>query len=65
MLDAVLLNMKVYGRIAVCGMISQLNLEKPDGIHNLTTLIAKRVRMQGFTTFDYYYLYPQFVEKIV
>ncbi|KAF2298304.1 hypothetical protein GH714_021618 [Hevea brasiliensis] len=31
MLDAVLLNMRVHGRIAVCGMISQYNLDKPEG----------------------------------
>ncbi|CAL5414218.1 unnamed protein product [Camellia sinensis] len=30
MLDAVLLNMRLRGRIAVCGMISQYNLEQPE-----------------------------------
>ncbi|BBH08642.1 alkenal reductase [Prunus dulcis] len=30
MLDAVLLNMKMNGRIAACGMISQYNLEQPE-----------------------------------
>ncbi|KAI6699046.1 hypothetical protein NL676_019165 [Syzygium grande] len=31
MLDAVLLNMKLHGRIVACGMISQYNLEQPEG----------------------------------
>ncbi|KAF4401405.1 hypothetical protein G4B88_001599 [Cannabis sativa] len=31
MLDAVLLNMRLNARIAVCGMISQYNLEYPEG----------------------------------
>jgi NADPH-dependent curcumin reductase CurA len=65
MLDAVLLNMRVHGRIAVCGMISQYNLDKPEGVHNLMHLISKRVRIEGFLVFDYYHLYPKFVELVL
>ncbi|XP_004287169.1 PREDICTED: NADP-dependent alkenal double bond reductase P1-like isoform 1 [Fragaria vesca subsp. vesca] len=65
MLDAVLLNMRSRGRIAVCGMISQYNLEKPEGVHNLTSLIAKEVRMQGFVAFSYYHLYGKFLEMVL
>uniref|UniRef100_A0A0A8XTJ2 Enoyl reductase (ER) domain-containing protein n=1 Tax=Arundo donax TaxID=35708 RepID=A0A0A8XTJ2_ARUDO len=54
MLDAVLLNMRVHGRIAVCGMISQYNLEQPEGVHNLFCLVSKRVRMEGFLVGDHY-----------
>ena len=63
-LDAVLLNMRNHGRIAACGMISQYNLEKPDGVHNLATIIGRRVEIKGFVVFDHYSLYPQFVETI-
>uniref|UniRef100_A0A7N2MUK2 Alcohol dehydrogenase-like C-terminal domain-containing protein n=1 Tax=Quercus lobata TaxID=97700 RepID=A0A7N2MUK2_QUELO len=35
MLDAVLLNMRHHGRFVVCGMISQYNLDEPEGIKNL------------------------------
>ncbi|XP_058107284.1 2-alkenal reductase (NADP(+)-dependent)-like isoform X1 [Magnolia sinica] len=62
MLDAVLLNMRHHGRIAVCGMISQYNLEKPEGVHNLLYLITKRIRMKGFEVVDHYPSYPQFLE---
>jgi len=65
MLDAVLRNMRIHGRIAVCGMISQYNLEKPEGVHNLVYLITKRVRMQGFLVSDHYHLYPKFVELVL
>ncbi|XP_056161563.1 2-alkenal reductase (NADP(+)-dependent)-like isoform X1 [Syzygium oleosum] len=65
MLDAVLLNMKLHGRITVCGMISQYNLEQPEGVHNLLNLLLKRVRMEGFLVFDYYHLYPKFLETVL
>ncbi|XP_042517399.1 2-alkenal reductase (NADP(+)-dependent)-like [Macadamia integrifolia] len=65
MLDAVLLNMKVRGRISVCGMISQYNLEKPEGVQNLFCLISKQIRMEGFTVFSYYHLYNKFLDFII
>ncbi|XP_068646918.1 2-alkenal reductase (NADP(+)-dependent)-like isoform X3 [Aristolochia californica] len=64
MLDAVLLNMRLHGRIAVCGMISQYSLDNPQGIHNLTNLISKRIRMEGFLVFDYIAVQPKFEEQV-
>ena len=65
MLDAALNNMKIHGRIAVCGMISEHSLSSPKGIHNLFNLISKRIRMQGFLQSDYLHLYPRFLEDVV
>ncbi|KAK1390877.1 Double bond reductase [Heracleum sosnowskyi] len=65
MLDAVLVNMRSHGRIAVCGMISQYNLEKPEGVYNLTSVIMKQLRVQGFLVFEYYHLYPKFLELVL
>ncbi|KAM5551629.1 2-alkenal reductase (NADP(+)-dependent) [Rosa sericea] len=65
MLDAVLPNMKFRGRIAACGMISQYNLEKPEGVHNLMFLVYREVRMQGFVVLNYYHLYEKFLETVL
>ncbi|KAG9155290.1 hypothetical protein Leryth_021319 [Lithospermum erythrorhizon] len=66
MLDAVLLNMRIHGRIAVCGMISQYNLAKPEGVHNLMSIIYKRIRIEGFVVTDYYHLYSnKFLDTVL
>ncbi|MED6143075.1 hypothetical protein PIB30_003353 [Stylosanthes scabra] len=64
MLDAALVNMRIHGRIAVCGMVSQQSLSEPKGIYNLMNLIIKRIKMQGFLQSDYLHLYPRFLEDI-
>ncbi|KAK9074736.1 hypothetical protein SSX86_003054 [Deinandra increscens subsp. villosa] len=65
MLEEVLRNMRLNGRVAVCGMISQYNLDQPEGIRNLFLLVMKRIRMEGFIVFDSYHLYPKFLEMIL
>lgn len=65
MLDAVLPNMNMNGRISVCGMISQYNLEKPEGVHSLMWLIYKRITMRGFSAFEFYHLFPKLVEFVL
>ncbi|CAI9108357.1 OLC1v1007930C1 [Oldenlandia corymbosa var. corymbosa] len=64
-LDTVLVNMRMHGRIAVCGMISQYNLEKPEGVHNLDQLIFRNLKMEGYTSFEVYHLYPKMLDQIV
>ncbi|XP_057477918.1 2-alkenal reductase (NADP(+)-dependent)-like [Actinidia eriantha] len=65
MLDAVLLNMRHRGRIAVCGAVSQYNAEQPEGVTNLMCLLYKQVRMEGFVVFDYYPNYYKFVDTVL
>ncbi|KAK4275564.1 hypothetical protein QN277_018622 [Acacia crassicarpa] len=65
MLDAVLLNMRIRGRISLCGMMSQYNLDRPEGVQNLFNLIPKRIRMEGFVVTDHYHLYDKFLEMVI
>ncbi|KAB1203359.1 2-alkenal reductase (NADP(+)-dependent) [Morella rubra] len=65
MLDAALLNMKIHGRIAVCGAVSQKDVSKPRGLYNWLNLITKRIRIEGFLQNDYLHLYPSFLEHVI
>jgi NADPH-dependent curcumin reductase CurA len=60
MLDAVLARINPFARIVACGMISQYNLEKPEGVHNLINMVGNRVLMQGFIVSDHYDQLPKF-----
>lgn len=65
MLEAVLYNLRVHARIAVCGMISRSITGEGEGIHNLPQLIIKRAKMQGFLMTDYLHLQEEFMKKVI
>lgn len=53
-LEAILPLMRLHGRVAVCGMISQYNdADNPPGVKTLWQLVVNRLKMQGFITYDY------------
>lgn len=52
-LDAALGAIRLRGRIAVCGRISQTAAAEVYGIRNMGVLIGKRARIEGFLVFDY------------
>ncbi|QNA85665.1 NADP-dependent oxidoreductase [Sphingomonas sp. So64.6b] len=62
-LDASLPRMNVNGRIPLCGMISTYN-GAGEGVNNLSEMIYRRVRMQGFVSTDFASLSDQFVEDM-
>ncbi len=53
-LQAALANLNQHGRVPVCGMISGYNDERPEaGPTNLSSIIGKRLTLQGFIVSDY------------
>lgn len=58
-LEAALEHMNAFGRIALCGMISQYNDPQP-GPSNLSHAVRKRLTMQGFIVSDHADRLPQF-----
>ncbi|MFC0600924.1 NADP-dependent oxidoreductase [Streptomyces palmae] len=64
-LEAAIGCMKVHGRIAVCGMISQYNETEPSPApRNLAQVIGKRLRIQGMLVNDHQALRPQFTAEV-
>jgi NADPH-dependent curcumin reductase CurA len=60
-LEAALDNIKPFGKIVLCGMISQYNRTEPlAGPSNLFLAITNRIRLQGFIVRDYYHLQKEF-----
>ena len=52
-LDAALMCLNKFARVAVCGWISTYNVADADGPKNLWQLVAKSVTIQGFVVIDY------------
>jgi NADPH-dependent curcumin reductase CurA len=63
--DAVIPQMNLRGRIAVCGQISQYNLEKPEtGPRWLFHTVIKRLRVEGFLIFDHAAEIPRALQEM-
>ena len=52
-LDLALARMKLFGRIVVCGMISDYNATEPYRVTNLRAVLVNRRKMQGMIVFDW------------
>jgi NADPH-dependent curcumin reductase CurA len=61
-LEAALEHMNPFGRVVLCGMISQYNSTQPEpGPHNLFYVTTKRLKIQGFIVSDHLDRRPQFL----
>jgi NADPH-dependent curcumin reductase CurA len=64
-LDAVLAQMNLFGRIAVCGLISMYNAtEPPASPRNLRAILVNRLRMQGLIVFDWAARYAEAIATL-
>jgi NADPH-dependent curcumin reductase CurA len=64
-LEAAIERMNPFGRIPVCGMISQYNASKPAAApRNLPLVVAKRIRLQGFIVADHFGRLDAFVAEM-
>ncbi|MGE0733374.1 MAG: NADP-dependent oxidoreductase [Alphaproteobacteria bacterium] len=58
--DAVISRINLRARIAICGMIAEYNLEKPELAPRPTPhLLINRARIEGFIVFDFAKRYPE------
>ena len=64
-LEAAIAAMRPFGRVALCGAISQYNAtEPPPGIRNLALAVGKRLTLRGFIVRDDYDRLPDFVRDV-
>lgn len=64
-LEAAIGAMKLHGRVAVCGAISQYNATEPSpGPRNLAMLIGKRLSLRGFLVYDHFSRMGDFVGDV-
>ena len=60
-LEAALTHMNAFGRVVLCGMISQYNLTTPaPGPRNLVVAVGRRLTLRGFIVSDHWDRLPQF-----
>jgi NADPH-dependent curcumin reductase CurA len=64
-LDTVLAQMNLFGRVALCGLISAYNATEPQpGPKNLRAVLVNRLRMQGLIVFDWATRYQEAIAAL-
>tara|TARA_B100001123_G_scaffold342660_1_gene388860 strand:- start:1454 stop:2458 length:1005 start_codon:yes stop_codon:yes gene_type:complete len=53
-LESAIFRMKNYGRIVICGRISQMNTATPHALKNMAHVLVKRLTIRGFLIFDHF-----------
>ncbi|MBI5064058.1 MAG: NADP-dependent oxidoreductase [Desulfatitalea sp.] len=62
--DTVLARMNPFGRIPLCGLISQYNALEPYGLKNIGSLLINRVKLQGFIISDHFPRWSEALKNI-
>lgn len=64
-LEAALAAMKDFGRVVICGLISQYNSSDPEpGPASFPMILLRRLRVEGFIVTDHLDLRPQFYQDM-
>jgi NADPH-dependent curcumin reductase CurA len=63
-LEASIAALNRFGRVAVCGAISQYNETEPVGPRNMSLIITKRLTLRGFIVLDHDDRQAAFVEEV-
>jgi NADPH-dependent curcumin reductase CurA len=63
-LEASIAALNRFGRVAVCGAISQYNESEPVGPRNMALIITKRLTLRGFIVLDHNDRQAAFVEEV-
>jgi NADPH-dependent curcumin reductase CurA len=64
-LEAALGALRDFGRVIACGSIATYNAEQPEpGPRNLSFVVTKRLRVQGFIVIDHGDRYPAFLAEV-
>jgi NADPH-dependent curcumin reductase CurA len=64
-LEGALNALRPFGRVVACGAISRYNDERPEpGPRNLSHIVTKRLRVQGFIVIDHMSRYGDFLAEV-
>ena len=63
-LDHLLRQMNLFGRIVVCGTISDYNSTEPYALRSLRAVLVNRLRVQGMIVFDWKDRYPEALKAL-
>jgi len=64
-LESALFALRPFGRVMACGAISRYNDESPQpGPRNLSLIVSKRLRVEGFIVLDHLDRFRAFVEEV-
>jgi NADPH-dependent curcumin reductase CurA len=63
-LDTVLVKMNLFGRVVVCGSISDYNSTDPYRVRNWRAILVNRLRVQGMIVFDWKDRYGEALKEL-
>ncbi|XP_073224188.1 2-alkenal reductase (NADP(+)-dependent)-like isoform X2 [Cicer arietinum] len=63
MLEAAIINMKAFGRVAVCGIISEYTDAEKRASPNMLNIVYKRITIRGFLAADFMNIFADFSAK--